>query len=307
VNCDPNSLSRASSLLRALTDNQLSLARIRTLCSWANAIGSGPGPTSLDITAPSTAATIVLTWTNPSPAGSTNEVWRSSDGITFSLLTTVGGAVATATDASGLAANSFFYYKVRSCSGGSCSTFSSTISCCNNYTSPNVAAISFPTLIRAFGVPNSFVANNIAALTSVSLPLLKIVDGVLGLGGDSMTTISLPSLKTVSEFDSGVNALLTTVSLPALTSIQMLAGASCNLLTSFSMPLVIFANGPFSLDLTVCALNAASINQILARGVASNLNGYDFELTGGTNAAPSGQGVVDKATLIGQGNIVNTN
>jgi hypothetical protein len=348
VNCDVKNLSRLSSCLRCLTDGQLSQIKTYLLCQWAQRAG-GAAPSNLDITDSSTAANIVLTWTNPTPAGTTNEVWRSSDGITFALLTTVGGSVATATDASGLAVGNFFYYKVRSCSSGACSAFSSIISCCNNYTSPNVASISFPTLIRAFG---SFNATGLPALTSISLPALKSVTGDLDLSNDNLTTISLPSLKTVAgslhveinpltalnlpvlttvgsilafnstslvtvsfpalvsvdsvQFSSMPN--LTTATFGALTSVGGFDGDNSTLLTTVSIPNAMFLNGR-TLDLSLCALNAASVNQVLARGVASvpALTTYDFELAGGTNAAPSGQGIADKATLQGQGNTVNTN
>jgi hypothetical protein len=40
MQCDPNALSQSSSALRAMTEQQLVLARLRTLCAWAAAKGS---------------------------------------------------------------------------------------------------------------------------------------------------------------------------------------------------------------------------------------------------------------------------
>jgi len=56
------------------------------------------------------------------------------------------------------------------------------------------------------------------------------------------------------------------------------------------------------------ALNAATVNSVLALLVAepSYVSGTVL-LNGGTNAAPSGQGIADKATLIGRGVTVTTN
>lgn len=51
MNCDPNELSKASScLFCGLSDHQLNLARIRTLCSWADAIGGTPVVSNARIT-----------------------------------------------------------------------------------------------------------------------------------------------------------------------------------------------------------------------------------------------------------------
>ena len=354
------------------------------LCRWFNQLSAGTpnAPTNPDITPFSIASAIQVTWTNPSPMGATNEVWRSADGVTFALLTTVSGGTSTITDSSGLAVGGFYYYKIRSCDGANCSAFSTTISCCNKYTSPNVATISFPTLIRAFGTLTSFSATGLAALTSVSLPALKTVDGNLDISGNAnltsvtltalatcglslflgsdaitgalslpalvstgrdvqlqsntlMTSFSAPLLTTIGGIGSfsGCSALasvtltslgtvggngggrldfnsdtsLTTLSLPALTSIQAdFLGNGSTVLASLSIPQLIFTNGS-TINFTTDALNAASINQILARGVASAVNTCTFSLAAGTNAAPSGQGVADKATLIGQGNTVTTN
>jgi len=84
-----------------------------------------------------------------------------------------------------------------------------------------------------------------------------------------------------------------------------LQGDGCTVLASLSIPQLTITND--AIEFSTDALNAASINQILARGVASGVTACQFNLAGGTNAAPSGQGVADKATLILAGNTVNTN
>lgn len=355
------------------------LAKTYLLCQWATNANVRLTPSGLDITAPSTAANITVTWTNPSTVGTTNEIWRSTDGTTFNLFQTVAGNITQITDSTGLGAGNFFYYKVRSCTNGTCTAFSEIISAVTTYVSANVASISFPTLVRAFGLPTSFMATGLALLSSVSLPKLKRVDGnldisnnpnltsldlsslqivtggALFLGSDKLTgAISFPKLvSTASDLQLQGNSLITSISLPlfqtcggifAVSSNTSLISLSCpvlatvtgelqcfgctvitsfsfpqlnsiggnctfngcTLLNSISFPNVLFQNGA-TITFNADALAAASVNQVLARGVASGVNTCDFELGAGTNAAPTGQGVADKATLIGQGNTVNTN
>ncbi len=401
MNCDVNNLSSLSSCLRCLSDWQLSQIKTFLFCQWAQLAantGTPAAPSAPDITLASTQNNIVITWVDGIPAGNLHEVWKSTDGTNFNLFTTVMGATNQATDATGMAAGNIWYYKIRSCNGTNCSAFTSIISASFNYTSPNVASISFPTLIRAFGF---FHALGLAALTSISLPALKRFDGQADLSGNAnLTTVTLTSLTTCGvdlflgnnnitgafalpalvstgadlqlqgnanmtsiscptiTFCGGVlafsstgvtsvnfNALqhvvvqlqfnsltaLTTVSFPSLTAIDndlrftgpsTLVSVSLNALsstlgsmigsgnaslTTVSMPNAIFFSQAHIFDLSACALLAATINQILARGVASGCTTDDFELNLGTNAAPSGQGVADKATLIAAGNTVNTN
>jgi len=85
-----------------------------------------------------------------------------------------------------------------------------------------------------------------------------------------------------------------------------------NALTTVAVPLWVVTDGTTP-TFTDCALLAGvsasgtGINGILARGVASGVTACDFELDGGTNAAPTGQGIVDKGVLILAGNTVVTN
>jgi hypothetical protein len=377
------------------------------MCLWAQSVtaGSAPSaPTNPDIASDFVAGGIEFSWTNPATPGMTNEIWKSTDDTTYVLFSTVGGGVTSINDNTLIPNGSTWYYKVRSCNGSSCSAFTTPVGVAFNYTSPNVASISFPHIIRVIG---SFTATPLAALTSVSLPVLKtvqstldlsnnpnltsinlnslqsILTGNLFLGGDkitgafslpaltsvasdlqiqsntlmtsfsaalltgiggnfvisgctgmtsvtltnlagvtgrtdfngdtALTTLSLPAFGTANdEIDFYNCTALTSVSLPSLitlnaTNIFTMRGDSCTLLTSLSIPQLTNLIDGFTFDVSNCALNAASINQILARGVVAGVTTTTFTLNLGTNAAPSGQGVIDKATLIGLGNVVNTN
>lgn len=55
------------------------------------------------------------------------------------------------------------------------------------------------------------------------------------------------------------------------------------------------------------ALNVTSVNAILAAAVETGFSEGILNLTGGTNAAPTGQGATDKAALNGDGWTVTTN
>ena len=62
-------------------------------------------------------------------------------------------------------------------------------------------------------------------------------------------------------------------------------------------------------DFSGCALSEASVNAVLANFATNIYGGGDqiLNLSGGTNAAPTGQGLTDKATLIAAGWTVTTN
>jgi len=79
------------------------------------------------------------------------------------------------------------------------------------------------------------------------------------------------------------------------------------LLVSVSLPNFFPINGT-QITFSENALNDTSVNHILARAVANP--GYvsgAIDLSGGTNAAPTGQGIIDAATLDGRGVNVTTN
>jgi hypothetical protein len=99
--------------------------------------------------------------------------------------------------------------------------------------------------------------------------------------------------------------------LTALTDTAYLNIQTCPLLTSISLP--VLASIADFLRVDGCALPAANVNALLAMLVAAT--GADAitpwqgnaDFSGGTNAAPTGQGILDKATLNGRGATVTTN
>lgn len=312
MNCDPNTLSRVSSCFRCLTDHQLISTRTYLLCQWASHVSSGtPGlPTNPDFDSASEGNNVIFKWTNPSPQGTTNEIWSSdvqTDGTqgAFTLLQTVAGGISQIADVT-LPISTLRLYKVRSCSGGSCSAFTSEIGASNLWENTQLGAVSYPLVIGL----NTLVGFDLA--TTITLSKLRQCKCEWTTSTNAnLTSLTLPLLQTVlNDFFIDTAASLTLVSLPVLTTVCSFSGDilafNDTALASWSAPNIIFRDG-MQIDFTNCALNVASINQILSRGVASGVTTCTFNLAGGTNAAPAGQGIVDKATLIGAGNTVNTN
>ena len=78
-------------------------------------------------------------------------------------------------------------------------------------------------------------------------------------------------------------------------------------LTTVSFPNYVPTNGHADIY-TINAFSAATVNAILARYIANaGFVSGSIDISGGTNAAPTGQGITDKATLVTRGVTVTTN
>lgn len=125
----------------------------------------------------------------------------------------------------------------------------------------------------------------------------------------NLTSISAPLIETASGgFFVGDCPLLTSLVFPSLVdSGNSLYVKNCSNLTSLSLPVYVPQDAAF-IQLINNALDAASVNAFLARCVANPafVSG-DIDISGGTNAAPTGQGITDKNDLIARGVNVTTN
>jgi len=160
-------------------------------------------------------------------------------------------------------------------------------------------------------------------LLSISSNALITVDdqnldgkGILIEQCASLATVSMPSITTLSNGYISIisNPLLTSIDLSGVVTVGLAGGGwygfniggNTNLTTVDVSSYVPENDAYFSANVT--ALNAASVNMILARHVA--VPGYvsgTIDLSGGTVAAPTGQGIADKATLLGRGVTLTTN
>ena len=123
-------------------------------------------------------------------------------------------------------------------------------------------------------------------LTSISLPQLK-TGGINLYSNNALASISLPQLTTILGLNISFNPILSSISLPQLASL----GINVN---------YIYLNNN--------ALNSNTINSLLNKFLTVlPASGKLIELSGqNPPAPPTGQGIIDKQTLINTGNIVTT-
>ena len=181
----------------------------------------------------------------------------------------------------------------------------------------SLTSMSFPALTYVGG---TFGPTSCPAVTTLSIPLLAYVYTGFGPSSMAITTLSAPSLAYVG----GAITLqslssLTTVSLPSLayvgTTVAMNTSngniANVTLGTVGTLKAIVGA----TINISGQKLTSASVNGILAllvsldgtNGTTLWGSGKTLTINGGTNAAPSGQGVTDKATLVARGATVTTN
>lgn len=217
-------------------------------------------PSNIDIDDASVNMNTIVKWVNNGPTD-INEIWRSTDNITYTLLATVAGNVTSYTDTASVGGG-FFYYKIRSQTNSSYSTFSTIRSVCGT-TTLSGATISYPSLVLCYG---DLTFSGTGTTTSVSLPILRRCGDFDAHALAVMTTINLDSLVTIGRlyfYDSG----LTSLSLPALvTCIRFITDRSP--LVSISAPSLRTA----TTDITVSSsttLQSINFNSLLT--VATDL------------------------------------
>jgi hypothetical protein len=177
----------------------------------------------------------------------------------------------------------------------------------------NSALTSFTLPVVTSGSLN-FSTNN--ALTTVSFPNLTSLNGSINFSNHPvLTTVNFPVLTAFSGFQMFSNPLFTSLSLPLVNSIgnsntsnnssSIVIGSSQ--LTNFSLPALTSLKGGLSIGQN--KLTTADVNGLLAKLVAitPNITGRFFSFNAQTPAAPpTGQGLIDKAALITNGNTVST-
>ena len=204
-----------------------------------------------------------------------------------------------------------------------------------------LTTLSIPVLAYVNG---NFSPNTMASLTTLSAPALIKVGSTFGLASmANLGTLNIPNLTTVvGAFSPGSMASLATISAPSLQSVfGIFAPYTMASLTTISFPAMIYYGGTITLNTALAnlttvtlgtpgtlkgvsgaminisgaKLDAASVNGILALLVSLDGTGgttlwgagKTVNLSGGTSAAPSGQGIIDKATLIARTATVTTN
>ena len=204
-----------------------------------------------------------------------------------------------------------------------------------------LTSLSIPSLVYVGG---NVATSTMASLVSLGFPALRFVGGTLNFGTmAALTSLTFPSLVYVGNVTSPFTmASLSSLSFPALTYCGAQFGPNgMALLTSCSAPNMVYYGSIISLytsmgnvtsvvlgtpgtlkaivgatiNISGQKLNAASVNGILALLVSLDGTngttlwgaGKTLTINGGTNAAPSGQGILDKATLQARTATVTTN
>jgi hypothetical protein len=125
-----------------------------------------------------------------------------------------------------------------------------------------------------------------------------------------------------SSWNINNNPVLTTIQFASLfrfVTLDCSDNVSLSTLTwypNFTPPIVGNFSSFGNLDFSGCALSVTSVNALLALLIIINIQTFGdtvgnwagtVDLSGGTNAAPTGQGITDKAALILRGATVTTN
>lgn len=329
MSCPANQiLARAATNgFTSLPHRSIDMVMAELLCEWKDAMMAAPvAPTNLDVdvsavTADPATFFTKLTW-NSTIVPDSFEIWRDVNGGGYAPLTTVGGGVLTYSDDCRnppMVGDDVFTYKVRSKVGAQTSTFTNEVQSAKGVTVQATAAValSYPLLKLSFF---DIVIDGNNNLLSVSFPVLKrVATEIFVTTNPICTSITFPALTShgfAPVFDGlhlSANDSLPTLDLSALQDVHCndgFEGGSCTNLTSITFgaaPVwVDDLTGP-SISFDFCALNAATINRILAICVANGWSTGFIKLDAGTNSPPTGQGVIDKATLIGNGCTVVTN
>jgi hypothetical protein len=171
----------------------------------------------------------------------------------------------------------------------------------------NLTTVDFTSLVQ---IVADFDFSNCTSLTALSIPTAGFtITGTFNASGcTSLATVSIGSGATFSgQFTLTGDSSLVSLSVSNATFAAFLTADSCGSLTTVTLGTTTFLDNGQTITFDSDALNQASVDGILHRGVVSGVTTLDFELANGTNATPSATGLADKATLILAGNIVNTN
>ncbi|MFT3911957.1 MAG: hypothetical protein QM737_21205 [Ferruginibacter sp.] len=178
---------------------------------------------------------------------------------------------------------------------------------------PHTHSINFPLLEKSHTL--WIMANQ--HLTSISTPLLTQSAYLWTDNNADLPALSFPALTSIGRFVITNNPDLTSIGFPVLTEIAVQLPTifdtdtridNCRNLSTFDMgSLVKFSNTDFKIMNT--KLSSATINNLLHNfvSIVPAIDDKNIRLSSQSPAAPpTGQGIIDKATLITNGNTVAT-
>lgn len=181
-----------------------------------------------------------------------------------------------------------------------------------------ISSLSLPSLTALRGVLST--GGNNPSLTSISAPNLVVAaGGITLLGVPALSSLTLTSLSKTGQFSLTTNSAITTISLPAITIIGSTVTTVLSIVNATALSNFTLGSGlkqmAGNVAITGCALNQASVDGVLARlaaldGTAGTTvfgTGRTVNLTGGTTSTPSAAGLASKATLQARGVTVTNN
>ena len=173
-----------------------------------------------------------------------------------------------------------------------------------NITGVALTSLSMPALNSTQG--NGFTLSNCSALSNISLPVLSTSNFSI-TGCSALSTFTAPALNTAGINLTGPSQL-TSISLPSLTTLSSMFINNHQNLASISMDAMTSYTGTSSFGFFGCKLPSAQVNYLLHKLVLATplITGIDINLSQNPVAPPTGQGIIDKATLVSRPNNVYT-
>lgn len=162
----------------------------------------------------------------------------------------------------------------------------------------DLVSLSCPNLTNLTGGNTGLYINNLYSGTTLLFPLLATAGGVnIGLC-PLLTTLNISGFTSAAgNFAVQSCSSLVSLDLSALVSCEQLLCTLNPSLSTVDVSAWVPTNGKVQ-SLAGNALTDTSVNAILARCVANaGFVSGKIDVSGGTNAAPTGQGIIDKATL----------
>lgn len=181
----------------------------------------------------------------------------------------------------------------------------------NSISISGALSVSLPKLVSC--VEDVFI--NSPYITNIDLPEY-VSGGIFFDYMDSVSSINLPKYTTTGP-NERINIIpspdtitpLTTLTFPSLLTAGSVSINSFSNLTDISFPVAtsLITSPGDGIYLNNNALSESCVNALLAKFVETNVSNETIDLSGGTNAAPTGQGILDVATLTANGCTVLTN
>jgi hypothetical protein len=174
------------------------------------------------------------------------------------------------------------------------------------YQNESLSSVNLPNLKMLGGDLNSAEFTHNLLLDNLNLSGLEFVARRLKINQNALTSLNLSSLNYARQVQIGGESSLTTIDLTSLTECLILNISYNPYLSILNLPSLDFTElGAFYLNRN--GFNSSAINGFLSELVAANVTDINIQLQDqNPPAPPTGQGLIDKQTLIDNGNTVLT-